>query len=68
MCLAVSTEARRNAPSPDPEPNRNPIRSPRGPVLIFTLRNDCPARLGPEDLTDPHGYHQRLKEWLLRQK
>lgn len=26
-----------------------------------------PARLQPEDLTQPQRFHQRLKEWLLRQ-
>lgn len=26
-----------------------------------------PARLQPEDLKHPQTFHQRLKEWLLRQ-
>ncbi len=67
MCLAVPTGARSSAPSPNLEPTRNRPRSPRGPVLIFTLPQDCPARLCLEDLPDPDRYHQRLTEWLLRQ-
>ncbi len=68
MCLAVPAEARRSAPSPNVEVSKNRIRSPRGPVLIFTLRDNCPARLCLEDLPDPDRYHQRLKDWLLTQK
>jgi len=67
MCLAVSVE-RRSAPPPNIEQNKNRLPNPRGPVLIFTLREDCPARLCPEDLSDPDRYHRRLKEWLLGQK
>lgn len=68
MCLAVPAEARRLAPPPNSETTPSRIRSPRGPVLVFTLRDDCPARLCPEDLSNPDRYHQRLKEWLLEQK
>lgn len=65
MCLAVTAEARRPAPPPNHEPNKKLSPNPRGPVLIFTLRQDCPARLCPDDLSDPDRYHRRLKEWLL---
>ena len=68
MCLTASAQAQRSAPSPDPEPDQPPPREPGDSRLIFTLREDCPARLSPEDLADPGRYHQRLKEWLLRQK
>jgi|GEM_PF-4780670 len=67
MCLAVPAEGRPSSPPPNPELNKTRVRSPRGPVLIFTLMDDCPARLCPEDLSDPNRYHQRLKEWLLKQ-
>lgn len=67
MCLAVPAEARRSAPSPNPDPPKR-IRSPRGPVLIFTMRDDCPARLCPEDLQEPERFHRRLAEWLLGQR
>ena len=49
------------------ESKTNRIRDTRGPVLIFTLLDDCPARLCSEDLADPNRFHQRLKAWLLRQ-
>ncbi len=68
MRLAAPAEARPIPPAPNPEPHKKAVPSPRGQVLIFTLREECPARLGPEDLSDPRRYHQRLQEWLLRQK
>ena len=68
MCLTAPAQAQRSAPSPNPEPDHSPAREPGDPRLIFTLPEDCPARLGPEDLADPDRYHRRLKEWLLRQK
>lgn len=67
MCPGVSAEAQRSAPPQNVEPSKNRIRSPRGPVLIFTLREQCPARLRHEDLVHPDQYHQRLKDWLLAQ-
>lgn len=68
MCLAVQAEARRSTPPQNIESTNNRTRRPRGPVLIFTLQDACPARLCPEDLPNPDRYHQRLKDWLLKQK
>lgn len=67
MCLAVLAEGRRSAPPPNPDPSKPRFPSLRDPRLLFTLGTDCPARLGPEDLSDPDRYHRRLTEWLLRQ-
>ena len=67
MCLAVPAEARRSAPPMSKESKTSRIRDARSPVLIFTLLDDCPARLCSEDLADPNRFHQRLKAWLLRQ-
>lgn len=67
MCPAVTAEAQPSAPPQNVETSKNRIRSPRGPVLIFTLREQCPARLRHEDLPNPDRYHQRLKDWLLAQ-
>jgi len=68
MCLAVPAETRRSTPPPNIEQTKNRLPNSRDPVLIFTIREGCPARLCPEDLSDPDRYHRRLAEWLLRQK
>ncbi|MDP2876091.1 MAG: hypothetical protein Q8O00_07895 [Holophaga sp.] len=63
--MAIPTKIRRVSPPSRPEPS--PANS-RGPVLIFTLKEPCPARLCTDDLQDPNRFHHRLVEWLKKQR
>ena len=68
MCLAIRANTLPEVPSVNPEPKQQKKSLSLDAFLIFTLQGDCPARLNPDDLSDPSRYHKRLKEWLLRQK
>lgn len=68
MSMAHPGETGSRTSSPCIEHKAAFSRKSRESTLLFTCRGDGLPRLCREDLGEPERFHQRLTEWILRQR
>lgn len=65
---ALGRKARKNCSDPDPVCSLVHPSSRSSNTALLECEPDLPPRLSRKDLKDPERFHQRLVDWLLKQR